>query len=130
MSTPKVDNLKYSLLLSDNWFHYAGLIYNDRELQQFYRYNSVMMYHWTLETLASDTYFGNRDYIIKKLSLKDRQKKISSWIKNDNQHYPLSVYVNPIIGVRLLRYAKIIKEFILTQGSRCKTFINRIIANL
>ncbi len=127
MSTPKVDNLKYSFLLSDTWHHYEELIHNDRGLQQFYRYNSIMMYYWTLNTLSTDNYFNNRESIIKDLSLKKRQKEVSCWARSNNQHYPFLIYVAPNLGVRWLRLHNKIKGYILAQGSRCKAFIKHLI---
>lgn len=127
MSTPKVDNLKYSFLLSDTWHHYEEQIHNDSGLQQFYRYNSIMMYYWTLNTLSTDNYFNNRESIIKDLSLKKRQKEISCWARSNNQHYPFLIYVAPDLGVRWLRLHNKIKGYILAQGSRCKAFIKHLI---
>ena len=101
---------------------------NDSELKKVYRYNSVMMYYWTLETLASDTYYNNRISIIKDLALVERQKKVSCWARNNNQHYPFLIYVAPDLGVRWLRLHNKIKGYILAQGSRCKAFIKHIIS--
>lgn len=47
----------------------------DAQLKQYFRYRSVMMYYWTLGTVASDdSYFVNRQKIIKILDLKALQK--------------------------------------------------------
>ena len=128
MSTPKIENLKFSFLLSDTWHFFADKICNDKGLRSFYIYNSIMMYHWTLETLASDIYFNNRSSIIKDFALEERQKMVLGWARNDAQYYPFSVYITPIISVRILRYVTKAKGYIFTIGSRCKTFIKRIIS--
>ena len=44
-----------------------------------YRENAVMMYYWTLVTIAEDPYFDECQKIIEKLKLSQRRKKILRW---------------------------------------------------
>ena len=126
-NTPKIKNLLDSFSMCDI-FQECTKRTEDAELREAFKYNSIMMYYWTLETLASDTYYKNRISIIKELSLVERQKKVSCWARNNNQHYPFSVYVSPNTGLRWLRLYNKTLGYILAQGSRYKASIKHIIS--
>lgn len=84
----------------------------DPDLRDAYRYNSVMMYYWTLYTL-SDSYFSQRKHIISTLHLIELQKKIAVYAKGNIFLYPIIVFINPELGCKILnRYIRI-KRFIL-----------------
>lgn len=124
-NTPKIKNLLDSFSMCDIFYECMKRA-EDEELRDAFNYNSIMMYHWTLETLASDAYYNHRISIIKDFALAERQKNVLCWAKNDNHHYPLSIYITPYIGVRLLRYVNKTKGYILAQGSKCKRLIKNL----
>ena len=114
-NTPNVKNLADSFSMCEV-FESCCLNLPNGELKESYRYNSIMMYFWTLETLSNDVYYSERNTIIYELNLNQLQRKIANYAKNDTPlKYPLIIYLNPAIGVSLLRYYIKIKCFV----SRC-----------
>lgn len=103
ISTPRLINISDSFALSDIYYEYAHKV-NDKRLSQLYLYNGIMMYYWTLETVASDLYIDRYNEIDKIVDLKKIQIKVHNWISElPKQHYPIHLYVKPYIGVRLFR---------------------------
>lgn len=78
VTTSNINHLRDSFLLSDIFEKYSHIV-NDYELQEFYQENAVLMYYWTLVTIAEDPYYHERIRIIKQLKLSQRRKKILSW---------------------------------------------------
>lgn len=118
MSTPRISNLANSFALCDVFHEYAYKV-EDKRLTSYYLYNGIMMYYWTLETVASDLYIDRYKELEKNLSLVALRKKVYSWIKETSgSHFPIHLYVNPRVGVwlfharwwggRLLRKFKVI----------------------
>ena len=101
--THKIKNLQDSFSMCDIFYNCSENT-DDINLKKVYRYNSIMMYYWTLETLTFDVYYKNRSKIIEDLKLKETQNKVSKWAryKTDNI-YPLFIYLNPSLGVKLLK---------------------------
>lgn len=119
MSTPRINNLANSFALCDVFYEYAYKV-EDKRLISYYLYNGIMMYYWTLKTVASDLYISQYENLERELSLNSLQKKVYSWIKETSgYHFPIHLYVNPRVGVwlfrvrwwggRLLRKFKVIK---------------------
>lgn len=77
---------------------------NIQSKKRFYKYNSIMMYYWTLDTLSMDPYYNESKRIIDQLSLMDLWKDVSVWRKNTKFEYPIVIFLFPSIGVKLLRY--------------------------
>ena len=102
VTTPKIENLEGSFSLCDVFYEYSNLA-TDEKLKAEYYYNSIMMYYWTLDSITSDLYFSRRSEIIKKLGLKDLQKKVNKWSLKSSEKYPIIIKVSPIIGVWLLK---------------------------
>lgn len=103
MSTPRISNLANSFALCDIFHEYAYRV-EDKRLTSYYLYNGIMMYYWTLETVASDLYIERYKELEKNLSLFALRKKVYSWIKEvPKAHFPIHLYVSPYIGVRLFR---------------------------
>lgn len=121
-NTPKIKNLSDSFEMCD-LFHECALQARDEKLKISYRYNSIMMYYWTLETLSSAPYYAKHPSIIKELSLCERQKQVAEWARKDRRHYPFYTYMNPYIGTKILRVELLIKGTILRYGSKCKKTI-------
>ena len=118
-TTLNINNLSGSFSLCDVFDKYVDLT-TDIILKSCYRYNSIMMYYWTLETLSSDPYYANHPSIIKELSLCERQKQVAGWARKDRTHYPFYIYINPHIATKILRIELLIKGTILKYGSKCK----------
>lgn len=108
-------------------FHTCAQKAIDLKLKNVYRYNSIMMYYWTLQTVASNPYFASYKHIIKDCSLIDRQKQVGQWAQKENDHYPIYVYINPYIGTRVMRFELLLKGSILKYSTKCKQFFLRFI---
>jgi len=125
VTTPRISNLEGSFTLCDVFNEYVERV-TDTRLQQIYRYNSVMMYYWTLETISTDPYYVIRHKIFKELSLDKRQLQVCAWAKKDRvSRYPIHIYIKPQIGVILFRYINMIKRGILKQANKIKRTICR-----
>lgn len=102
-STPKLSNLSDSLALTDVFYTYSHKV-NDERLSQLYLYRGIMMYYWTLETIASNLFYEQYKDIEKCLDLKLIRHKVCSWIKEtESRKFPIQLYVSPYIGVCLFR---------------------------
>lgn len=103
MSTPRINNLENSFALCDVFYEYAYKV-EDKRLTPYYIYRGIMMYYWTLETVASDLYIHQYKKIESSLSLISYRKKVYSWTKQVPQyHFPIHIYVSPYVGVYLFR---------------------------
>lgn len=103
VSTPCISNLENSFALCDAFHEYAYKV-EDKRLTSYYLYNGIMMYYWTLKTVASDLYIDRYKEIEKNLSLIALRKKVCSWTKDvSNVHFPIHLYVLPYLGVCLFR---------------------------
>lgn len=102
VTTPKIENLEGSFSLCYVFDKYSKLAL-DENLKAIYRYNSIMMYYWTLETLSHPPYFNDRLHIIEKLSLVDLNKTVRKWANTTKKIYPLPIYISPILGVYYFR---------------------------
>lgn len=103
MSTPRISNLANSFALCDVFHEYAYKV-EDKRLTSYYLYNAIMMYYWTLETVASDLYISKYENIERELLLSSLQKKVYRWVKEASEfHFPVHLYVNPRVSVYLFR---------------------------
>lgn len=103
ISKPRLVNIGDSFALTDVFYKYSHDV-NDKRLSQLYLYNAIMMYCWTLETVASDIYIDRYNDIDEMVNLKKMQNKVRNWIhETSNVHYPIYIYVKPYIGVCLFR---------------------------
>lgn len=103
ISTPRISNLEDSFTLCDVFHEYAYKV-EDKRLTSDYIYRGVMMYYWTLETVASDLYIHQYKEIESNLSLISLRKKVCSWTKQvPTLLFPVHIYVSPYIGVHLFR---------------------------
>lgn len=77
----------------------------DDRLRRLYEYYSVMMYYWTLQTLASDPYFGDGESIAHNVGLEMLHSKVRARMTLATircRYWPF-VLPAPAVGVRLLR---------------------------
>lgn len=112
-TTSRIGNLKGSFDLCDV-FHNSSLITDDIRLRNLYKYNSVMMYYWTLETLAEEPYYSKRSSIIKELQLNDLHKRVMAR-SNDVQiewRYRLFIIPAPCAGIKILHLKNKIRSMI------------------
>lgn len=128
VTTPRISNLEDSFSLCDTFRKFSEIT-KDVKLKSIYQYNSVMMYYWTLETLAYNPYYANHLAIITDLSICERQKQVAEWARKDQRQYPLYIYINPYIGTKILRIGVLFKETILKHGSKCKRTVYKWIKN-
>lgn len=97
-----VAKLKASFNLCDG-FYISSLKTEDQRLQELYQYNSVMMYFWTLQTLASDPYYAKRATIINELHLNELHKRVINRMTNVKIKLKNQIYIKPLpyIGIRI-----------------------------
>ena len=98
----KVKHLLDSFSMMDVFDGYASIT-KDILLKESYRYNSIMMYYWTLETMSQNPYYKNRLNLIKDLYLEKLNKKVLKWVHSTKKIYPLPIYMSPILGIYYFR---------------------------
>lgn len=83
-TTLNINNLSGSFSLCDVFDKYADLT-TDIILKSSYRYNSIMMYYWTLGTLSHAPYYKDHIKIIEDLSLTEINKNscMGIWYKEN-----------------------------------------------
>lgn len=102
VNTYNVAHLHDSFLLSyvfDKYYYVA----QDLSIKELYRYNSIMMYYWTLDTLSQEPYYKDHINIIEKLSLGKINKNVRAWASSTKKIYPLPIYISPQLGVSYFR---------------------------
>ena len=100
--TPKVKNLFDSFSMC-NVFNECIKNTSDEVLRKSFRYNSIMMYYWTLDTMSQDSYYSNRSNLIKQLSLLKLNKQVRIWAYLSKKIYPLPIYISPLLGIYYFR---------------------------
>lgn len=99
---PKIKNLIDSFSMTDV-FDRCSQEAKDNELRKSYRYNSIMMYYWTLDTMSQTPYYEIRLNLIKDLSLTELNKRVCLWANSTNKFYPLPIYISPLFGIYYFR---------------------------
>lgn len=102
-TTCRIGNLKGSFDLCDV-FYKSSLTTADKSLSALYRYYSVMMYYWTLQTMAAEPYYTKRASIINELLLNRLHSRIISRYKDAGIELKYGIFIRPrpSIGVKLL----------------------------
>lgn len=101
--SPRVDQLKCSFGMCDVFWNQSRQL-EDKKMQQLYVHYSVMMYYWTLQTVASDVYYRDRVRIIEELNLEQVHKNTKTRMQRGTIkpiYWPF-VVPTPKIGVVLL----------------------------
>lgn len=114
MTSPKTWNIKGSFMLSHIYGDYASLI-ADKVLSRYYYYNAVMMYFWTLCTLAQNPYYQKRNELIKELEIESIRDNVWTLIwkqKIFNRSFVFSM-LKTKYGVRVMRFKNNIQEFLI-----------------
>lgn len=76
----------------------------DKVLRDTYKYNSIMMYYWTLDTMSQAPYYKDRLSLIKKLSLVKLNRQVRDWAITTKKIYPLPIYISPLLGIYYFRF--------------------------
>ena len=72
-------------------------------LKEKYEYNSIMMYYWTLETVAMKAYYPQRKRLIAELKLEILIHDVRNWIRDSSQFFFSPIfYLSPLRGVKLM----------------------------
>lgn len=102
-TTCRIENLKGSFDLCDV-FYKSSRTTEDKRLSALYRYYSVMMYYWTLQTLAAEPYYTKRASIINELLLNRLHGRIMSRYKDAGIKLKYGIFIRPrpSLGVKLL----------------------------
>lgn len=75
---------------------------SDKKLYELYIYNSIMMYYWTLETVASKQYIDKYREIDESVNLEGLRKVILKRVNMvKGKHFPLQIFVCPKLGIFL-----------------------------
>lgn len=103
--TTRVSNLGSSFSLCDV-FYKESIKIKDKRLKNLYIYNSVMMYYWTLQTIATDAYYNKRKELIDQLGIKNFRK--STLIRKKQTSVPYKclpfLYLSPTTSIWLTKY--------------------------
>lgn len=104
-ATCRVGNLKGSFDLCDVFYDSSSKT-SDEKLRQLYVHYSVMMYYWTLQTLAAEPYYTKREQIIEELQLNSLHKRVLDRMKDTRigMIYKSFIVPIPFYGVWLLHY--------------------------
>ena len=99
---PQIKNLVDSFMMCDIFNKYSEEAI-DNTLREAYRYNSIMMYYWTLDTMSQPPYYNNRLKFIKELSIMELNKRVRAWANSTKKVYPLPIYMSPQLGIFYFR---------------------------
>lgn len=104
-NSPKYANVECSFKMSDKFDSYSKL--TNGNLKQYYMFYSVMMYLWTLSTLALNPYYGRRKLFIRNLKLNRLWHRCILRVFNNgsfmiNRKY-IQLLLSPLMNVYLIR---------------------------
>ena len=97
-------NFTCSFALCDVFAELADFA-TDQDLSELYRYNSVMMYYWTLNSISDDPYYERREEILNECGIGDIHNRTLRRIKNVRGicKYWLFIVLQPSWSLSLLR---------------------------
>ena len=97
-------NFACSFALCDVFAELADVA-TDQDLSEIYRYNSVMMYYWTLNSISDDPYYERREEILNECGIGDIHNRTLHRIKNVRGicKYWLFIVLRPSWSLSLLR---------------------------
>lgn len=117
--TPKVKNIIDSFSMTAV-FNECVASAEDEILRESYRYNSIMMYYWTLDTMSQYSFYNDRLNLIKQLFLDDLNKKVCRWAIESKRIYPLPIYISPLLGIYYFRFKHYVGRLLRTIKIRRK----------
>ena len=97
-------NFECSFSLCDVFAELADVAV-DKGLREIYRYYSVMMYYWTLNSISDNPYYGRREEIFDTCDLSTLHSRVLRWINNVEGigKYRLFIVLKPSWAIHLLR---------------------------
>lgn len=103
-TTARICNLDGSFSLCDVFYDESFKI-KDKRLKHLYVYYSVMMYYWSLKTIATDAFYPKRKEIINQLGVEDLRKKTLRRKKHISIPYKYFPFFNfsPVASIWLTR---------------------------
>lgn len=103
-TTARISNLEGSFSLCDVFYNESIKI-NNKKLKHLYVYNSVMMYYWTLPTIATDAYYPKRKEIINRLEIKSLRRNALMRKKQTSIPYKYLpfLYLPPAASIWLIK---------------------------
>lgn len=112
-TSPKISNLKGSFDLCEVFSNQSELI-SDDNLKQLYKYNSVMMYYWTLMDLTIKPHYGRHNDIIRQLGLQKLHKKTLERMKNVKIQFKNKIFIlpSPVVAVYLRHWTTAVQKAI------------------
>ena len=88
---------------------YASVV-QDIKVKQYYRWQSVMMYYWTLQTVA-DFFYEERAEIVKRLELDLLVEDVRTWLHTYHVHaFSLVFYLPAWLGIIYISYRDRLKD--------------------
>lgn len=104
-------------------FHELALQAQNLDLREKFVYNSIMMYYWTLETVAMQAYYPQRGSLMVELKLETLIHDVRNWMKESSRTcFPLVFYVSPSVGLKFFYVRRLwntmkheLKKFVLKQ---------------
>ena len=104
-------------------FHNLAQNTRDVALKNKFVYNSIMMYYWTLETVAMKAYYPQRKRLIIELKLEILIHDVRNWIRDSSQLFFSPIfYLSPLGGVKLMYVGRLwnalkheLKMFVLNR---------------
>ena len=104
-TTARISNLEGSFSLCDVFYNESIKI-KDKRLKHLYIYYSVMMYYWTLQTIATDAYYPKRQEIIDMLGIESLRKNTLLRKKQTSIPYKCLpfIYLPPAASIWLTKY--------------------------
>lgn len=85
-------------------FHEIMQKAKNKKLATYYHNYSIMMYYWTLATVASDFPYNRISEIVNELKIKELHHDIRKWIRTGTlMFYNPFFYISPTIGTYLLK---------------------------
>lgn len=104
-----------------DFFHECAHRSSSEDLKAYFNYYSVMMYKWTLETVAINGYYEHRVLIVEKLKLDSLHRRVIEWISQDQiDNKKLIFYLSPMNGIRVSRCVSLIKEAVYNLRNKIK----------
>ena len=111
-NTPNLENVIDSFSFCDMYYDYS-LLAENKKLSDLYVYYSIMMYKWTLETVASKEYISRYSEIDKVVKLIKLRKRVYSRTKILKYHkFPIQIYVSPFWGIKFFHLRWFIGRFL------------------
>lgn len=110
--TFKKGNLEGSFRLCDV-FYQSSKKTKDPRLSNLFLYYSVMMYYWTLQTMAAYPYYPEANSLIKELKLDELHRRIINRMNDVKINLKYHIFIKPLpkLGVILLHIKDSIRAF-------------------